>query len=111
MTHVNRHVLNAWLYDACRRGEVEAAGKMIIERTGAASVMIRRIRKPRSHAPWYAVIGLGLLAYSAALGFFLWTYRVELLTAAGVLLAAWFLISRLNHSGACPGLHCAGCRH
>jgi hypothetical protein len=58
-------------------------------------------------------VGVGGVSTFAVLSAMVWHARYVLgtiaLVVAGVALLYW-LATRLNHSGACAGLHCSGCK-
>jgi hypothetical protein len=105
----NRHRLAARLAAAVKRGEVEVAQQWQETRHGCAYVVVKVICEPRSRVPWY--VGATVLALSAAMGIGVALYESRWIwfTLAG-LFGVYWLLTRFKHSGACPGLHCPGCR-
>lgn len=115
--HRNQHQLRTKIREMSNRGLLAGAYPMVVDKSsGAAYVLIVRTTKRlrgRRMWPWYtgsAVIGVGVLS---GLCWALWSIvpvlaRLALPTmaAAGLL----WLLTRSNHSGACSGLHCSGCK-
>lgn len=109
--HPNRHELNARLMREVRRGEIERTDVYHVADNGAAAIVVKPLREPRSHVPWYiggAALGLGALV---GVGVLLYQTRYVWMALAGVALLVVGALRLLgNHGGACTGLHCAGCR-
>lgn len=64
-------------------------------------------RRVWMHSVGYIAMGMtGMAALLAAL----WEARIILLGLAITLASVAWVVSRANHRGACPGLHCSGCR-
>lgn len=107
--HRNPHELRAWLARAVRRGDVARTGRMGSSRTGAWVVIIP-LKEPRPRWPWWMGLTTVVLGYIAAWGFLLAAHWRAMV---GVSVAGWvgyWLLTRVSHKGACPGLHCRGCR-
>lgn len=103
--HPNRHELHAWLSAAVRRGEVERTGAYRVNKGGAAAVVVKRLRQPRSPVPWYVAICTTAMGALVGAGIMLWHSRYIWLTLAGVALLTAGAVRLLgSHSGACECL-------
>jgi len=107
----SRHLLRLRFRQACERGEVEAASGWRTAPNGAAAVVVKRLRQPRSPVPLYIAGAATAMSTVVGAGIMLWQSRYIWLALAGVALLTVGIVRLLgNHSGACVGLHCAGCR-
>lgn len=111
MEDASQHRLRARLHAASRRGELEVVSGWRVARSGAAAVVVKPIREPRSPVPWWIAGTATALSALAGVGIMLYQTRYIWMALAGVLLVV-FGIARLlgNHSGGCVGIHCSGCR-
>ena len=113
----NRNVHNvqrfrAMVADAERRGEIRRITD-VIEKKYAAYVVVVRMKPRTKRWPWFAAGAAVVLSWVMSVAIWLYTYRSVVLLAVvggGSFLVTWWLLTRFNHRGACPGLHCAGCR-
>lgn len=103
------------------RGEIRVHRASMVERHGILTVRYVRLKAARTR--WQrvrlpiagTVTALGLSAgYVYVLGRSVWILLAPYWrTWGGTVLGAaalWWLATRIRHSGACPGLHCSGCR-
>lgn len=99
----------ARIREAERRGEIRLLSK-IVEKKYAMYVVVVRLKPRPKRWPWYAAGAAVALGYVVSWALWLNEYGRQTLLILGAGAASWWLLTRINHSGACPGLHCAGCR-
>lgn len=101
-----------------RRGEIRRVGQVELLRGGAVARVTYVRLKPAPDPGlrlikrigfWVSVGGVYVITMLALA----WNARFIIMQTGGALLllaALWWIGSRMQHSGACPGLHCTGCR-
>lgn len=109
--------VRARLIEMQRSGELvaQAAARQLGRRRVAVEVVVRPI--PVTPAVKVRRVGLAIAtligaALVSALVLAMWwlaDHMAQIAAGALVLLVLWFAVTRLNHSGACLGLHCDGC--
>ena len=98
-----------------KRGEIRVlwAGQRV-SRLGLARVPYMRLRSRRQvrRERNLRLAGWGVVGFASAVTFVasIWEARVILVGGFSLAASGWYLTSRLRHRGACPGLHCPGCR-
>lgn len=108
----------ARLSAAERRGEVirqTGIKDLYVPGVGAGQelssvVVVVRLKPARRSLPWILGAALLVLIWLTFAAFLLYAYRWQIGVAVALAAALLFMLTRLNHRGACPGLHCAGCR-
>lgn len=93
-----------------RRGEIGTVWQAAVQRPGLFEVTYQRIREPRSRMPLYATLTAGALGTLITVGVLAWHARHVILAGLAAALVVWWLATRSNHGGICPGLHCSGCK-
>lgn len=113
----NYHMLLARFASARRKGYVAPmpVAPAKLTKSGQYAMVVKVLRDPPTRIPWYVAAVVASFGVSASIGLAAWHARFVLLGMAGAVLGVpvlWFVVTRLWHSGACPGIprHCHGCR-
>jgi len=111
----NRNMLAARFASARDKGYVapQPVTPIKFTRSGQYAMVVKVLRDPPSPVPWYVGAVVASIGASAGIALAAYHARFVLLGMAGGIIGVpvlWWLITRLWHSGACPGLHCSGCR-
>lgn len=113
--HHNPHMLRARFNQAQRRGEIAPVTSIGVKvnRYGQHGIVVKRIKPERPR--WALPLAAASAAIGAVGGVAWMLYEIRWLVFNGTLTVLalttiWWVITRVNHSGACPGLHCPGCR-
>lgn len=105
---MNIHHFRATVSEATKRGEILPVTPVIEKKYGAYCVVIR-LKHPRKVWPWWMAGTAVALGWVVITGAWLWNNRGPIAVVGGLALLA-VIWNRVHHSGACSGLHCAGCR-
>lgn len=76
----------------------------------ATVAVVVRLKPARRTWPWILGAALLVLTWLTFAAFLLYAYRWQIGVAMALAIVLLYSLTRLNHRGACPGWHCAGCR-
>lgn len=110
----NRNRLLARFASARNKGYVTEVTPIKFTSRGDYVKVVKVLRRPPRRAPWYAFLVVAAMGTSVSIGLAVWHARFIILAALGTLAGIAFLVwlgTRVSHSGACVGIHCAGCRY
>jgi hypothetical protein len=111
----NRNQLLARFASARDKGYVTGVTPIAYTKQRDYAMVVKVLRDPPARVPWYVAAVVASFGVSASIGLAAWHARFVLLGMAGAVLGVpvlWFVVTRLWHSGGCPGIprHCGGCR-
>jgi hypothetical protein len=116
ITGMHKHELEALLRTEKRAGRIGPNHSKVKPIAGGRMWAVKVVRLADPPPRWRRRlwVGVGGTSAVAVLGAMMWHARyvigAGLLIAACVALGLWWAATRLKHQGACPGLHCGGCR-
>jgi hypothetical protein len=106
------HHLRAKVGEMKRRGEIDPRPHSIYYRREGDEIVayVLRMKPPPKRMPrvvaWLVTIGVSVFGVA----WLLWESRYVILALLFAAAGIWWAATRATHSGACPGLHCSGCR-
>lgn len=108
--NANPHELRSRMRVAVRRGEWACISPVVEVKRGGAYIVVHILKHPRRVWPWWMAGSTVVFGWLVVAGFLFWHYRWQIFTITSAVLLAGWMFTRINHRGACSGLHCSGCR-
>lgn len=109
----NGNQLLARFRSAREKGYVVGVTPMKRTKRGEFVMIVKLLKPIPRKTPWYVLAVVAGAGASVSIALMIWHARQAIAAGLGTLAAIVFLIwlgTRISHSGACLGIHCAGCK-